>query len=269
VKTVICQIRNEAMLLPLWLKHHLPLFDYGVFIDFKSTDGTREIIRDLAHHWRIVDSVNPMFDARDIDMQVMAVEGMVDGWKCSLNVTEFLLPSPDFWIYLEWVERNTDAQGIVLSGVTLCDMERTRSDTLDYSVPFLRQRHHGFFSCGPHMYPLNSRWGQRDRIMHRMDNGKYKLGRHGCHLGIMTNAYDKCYVSWAGFSPFDQQKARKLAIRANLSDTDMLDNTRSPQHKVNTEELEQMFCARTEDVIDLFIHEHYRRNVSLLPMSYT
>jgi hypothetical protein len=49
----------------------------------------------------------------------------------------------------------------------------------------------------------------------------------------------------------------------------MLDNTRSPQHKVNTEELEQMFCARTEDVIDLFIHEHYRRNVSLLPMSYT
>src|SRR6516164_5807036 len=51
--TLISHFWNEEFLLPYWLRHHLPLFDHGVLIDYTSTDRSVEIIHELAPHWEV------------------------------------------------------------------------------------------------------------------------------------------------------------------------------------------------------------------------
>lgn len=266
-KTIICQIRNEETLLPFWIKHHLPLFDHGIFIDFYSTDRTHDIIRELAPHWQIVNSVNERFDSRDIDMQVMATETMISGWKVSLNVTEFMLTSPDFDDFLAW--SNQRYLGVILTGVTLCDTAATRYQIPSYDVPLLRQKHHGWFcSAAPGMGW--SEWGQRDRIIHRAPHGKYSLGRHGTSLGNenLIFGFNHCMNVWAGWSPIEMQKSRKLAIKNFLSETDLKLADRSPQHKLDAAQLEAQFLERSQDATDLLQNAEYRRLIDSLPMSY-
>jgi FkbM family methyltransferase len=38
--TLIGHFRNEEYLLPWWLRHHVPMFDHGVLIDYSSTDAS-------------------------------------------------------------------------------------------------------------------------------------------------------------------------------------------------------------------------------------
>src|SRR4051812_48551649 len=102
--TVISHFWNEEFLLPYWLKHHYPLFDHGVLIDYASTDRSAEIIHELAPQWEVRSSANVWFDARDVDAEVMAVEREFNGWKVALNTTEFLL-CPDLRLFVRWLEK--------------------------------------------------------------------------------------------------------------------------------------------------------------------
>ena len=72
--TLISHFWNEEFLLPYWLRHHYPLFDHGVLLDYASTDQSVEIIRALAPRWEVRPSRNQWFDARDADAEVMEVE---------------------------------------------------------------------------------------------------------------------------------------------------------------------------------------------------
>ena len=88
---IISHFWNEEVLLPLWLQHHVALFDHGVLINYASTDRSCDIIRSIAPHWEIRASKNEMFGARACDAEVMAVEEEFECWKMVLNTTEFLL----------------------------------------------------------------------------------------------------------------------------------------------------------------------------------
>ena len=91
MKSIICHFYNEEYLLPWWLEHHKKYFDYGLMINYKSTDRSVEIINEICPEWQVVDSVNPEFSAAEVDDEVMYYEEQIPGWKIALNVTEFLV----------------------------------------------------------------------------------------------------------------------------------------------------------------------------------
>ena len=90
MKSIITHFYNEEYLLPWWLEHHKKIFDYGLMINYNSTDRSVEIIKDICPDWQIVDSVNPEFSAIEVDKEVMYYEEQIPGWKICLNVPEFL-----------------------------------------------------------------------------------------------------------------------------------------------------------------------------------
>jgi hypothetical protein len=54
-------------MLPCWLEYHKNVFDYGIIIDWDSTDKSREIIKKICPHWEIRRTTNlvndkPFFD---------------------------------------------------------------------------------------------------------------------------------------------------------------------------------------------------------------
>src|SRR5271166_3161862 len=91
--TIISHFYNEEFLLPYWLEHHKLIFNYGVLIDYASTDRSREIIRRIAPHWKVVQSRNSHFHFIEVDKEVMEIERTIPGWKMALNTTEFLIHS--------------------------------------------------------------------------------------------------------------------------------------------------------------------------------
>ena len=90
MKTVVSHFYNEEYLLPWWLNHHKKVFDYGIMINYASTDRSVEIIKEICPHWLVVDSAFKEFDAILIDQEVMYYESQVPGWKICLNIPEFL-----------------------------------------------------------------------------------------------------------------------------------------------------------------------------------
>ena len=91
MKSIISHFYNEEYLLPWWLEHHKKYFDYGLMIDYNSTDNSVEIIKDICPDWQIVTSVNSCFNAVEVDKEVMYYEEQIPGWKVTLNSTEFLV----------------------------------------------------------------------------------------------------------------------------------------------------------------------------------
>ena len=91
MKTIISHFYNEEYLLPWWLNHHKKYFDYGLMINYASTDRSVEIINKICPDWKVVDSVNKEFAAKDCDEEVEHYEKRISGWKICLNITEFLV----------------------------------------------------------------------------------------------------------------------------------------------------------------------------------
>ena len=77
--TVISHIFNEEYLLPFWLEYHSQIFDYGIIIDYCSTDSSIEIVKKFCPHWKIIKTKNiidgkPLFDAKLVDDEVIEIE---------------------------------------------------------------------------------------------------------------------------------------------------------------------------------------------------
>ena len=90
MKSIISHFYNEEYLLPWWLEHHKKYFDYGLMIDYHSTDNSVEIIKEICPNWQIVESINKDFNAIEVDKEVMYYEEQIPDWKVVLNTTEFL-----------------------------------------------------------------------------------------------------------------------------------------------------------------------------------
>jgi hypothetical protein len=95
MKTIISHFFNEEFLLPWWLEHHKKIFDYGILIDYASTDNSVNIIKEICPNWLVVPSKNKEFQTNLIDDEVCHWESTIDGWRIALNITEFLLGDAD------------------------------------------------------------------------------------------------------------------------------------------------------------------------------
>lgn len=91
MRSVITHFYNEEYLLPWWLEHHKKIFDFGVLIDYNSTDRSVEICREICPHWQIFPSMHHEFDAEKCDREVEFYERQLPGYRIALTVTEFLL----------------------------------------------------------------------------------------------------------------------------------------------------------------------------------
>ena len=198
--SLVTHIYNEEFLLPYWLKHHVPMFDYGVVIDYDSTDRSLDIVRDLAPHWDIRRSRNSYFEEPYISNEVMTVERELDGWKMALNTTEFLLMH-DLRSYCYNLDAN-DIKHIRTSGVVMVDRPRERQVVTE--EPLVLQKTFGFFE----KELLDEKQWQRSRLLHCHDDGDYIPGRH---LNQHTDAVDeKLFLCWFGFAPFHHIIGRRV-----------------------------------------------------------
>jgi glycosyltransferase involved in cell wall biosynthesis len=165
--TLITHIFNEEFLLPYWIEHHLQNFEDGIVIDFNSTDSSLEIIKDLAPHWKIIDSPLRYFEAEPLDRLIEEIENSISGIRICLNVTEFLIGDAS-----SIVSQN------VIPQVSLINMPNDLKFVP--GIPFHEQRNFGLISnrradLEKNKFPIFS--SATGRSIHR-ESIRYPLGRH-------------------------------------------------------------------------------------------
>jgi hypothetical protein len=182
MRAVICHFYNEEYLLPWWLQHHLRLFDYGVMINHSSTDRSAEIVREMAPHWRLVNTRLTEFDSALTDLEVSNYEWELPpgAWKIALNATEFVLPVKP----MHEIEAALLAQGRIgcaCSAFTCVDDDPARIPDPAASLPL--QKHWGLdenITDDPHARVKLGLAADllRNRFYHSNAVGHYGPGRH-------------------------------------------------------------------------------------------
>lgn len=207
--TVLTHVCNEELLLPHWLRHHRRLFDHGVVVDRGSTDRTLEIVRELAPDWEIVPSRSAVFDARECDREMMALEARHRGWKIILNATEFLFHD-DLEGHLRALEvRTPDVSALRVPMAIMVDPPERRDEPLT-ATELVLDRTHGRVETG---LPALS------RVLHRHPDGAYSPGRHGTGHAVVEDP--ELLVLRFTWSPHGPQRERKLAIQAAQPASDL------------------------------------------------
>ena len=224
--TVISHFYNEEYFLPWWLTHHVPLFDDGILIDYRSTDRSREIISRLAPHWTVIPSQNIEFSARAVDDEVMQIEQAVSGWTMALNTTEFLLG--DLRTFLS--SERASGIGFRIPAQTMVDKRPSRRPSEGRSLISQKPwgvsgavwRKHVERAPRTSELDLNTPYDPtgRARLLHRADNGQYWLGRHGWDIEP-TPEVTELRVGWFSLSPWTAEtRARKVHVKDKIPEAD-------------------------------------------------
>jgi hypothetical protein len=209
--TVVCHFFNEEVYLPVWLKHHVRLFDHGVLIDYRSTDRSRQIIQELAPTWDVVMTKNDMFETYAIDSEVMEIERAIDGWKVALNVTEFLI-TDDLKASIEAFERqHPSSLGFVTVGCLIIESPEQKDQVTILEDKIWEQFHFGIVQkpqSGDDPIPI-----QRARLIHKAKDGRYGPGRHS--NGVSQLVWP-LFLFWYGWCPLYLKKIRNEMVRPRI-----------------------------------------------------
>lgn len=231
LKTIITHFFNEEYLLPWWLEHHKKHFDFGLLINYASTDRSVEIIKDICPTWSVVDSVNEWFDARLCDQEVMTYEKGLPGWKVVLNTTEFLVGNYE-------VLNDDPDQELKVPCIVMVDEDPQSLPT--YSLPLVDQKHFGipYDSHGPII--------RRPRCIHNRKQIEYSLGRHYEHYDTTD-----LKVLWYGFSPYTSELInRKLQIQNRIPQVDKMRGL-GTEHFVTLEQLNDLYEKYRQQAVDI------------------
>jgi len=252
---LISHFYNEEFLLPFWLKHHVPLFDHGVMIDYGSTDNSVDIIRQLAPSWEIRPTKNEWFVEPQIGQEVMGIEQEFKGWKIALNVTEFILHH-DLRAYTEGLGVKP---GICTNGVIMVDDPGSKGEYNEDEL-LVYQKTHGYFEVDiltKGMSTTNVRMCSRKRLLHQQPSGQYSLGRHTNNI---TREQDtNLFVCWFGWSPFTQEiKDRKKQIQHKAPESQKRRKPWSRCYCVDDVKLEEMYGIESSRSYSLLDKEEYK-----------
>ncbi len=225
--TLITNVYNEEFFIKPFLKHHVHLFDEGIIIDYKSTDKTIEIARKIAPHWKVVSPNIPRFHGSGDVHNIHHVERSVNGWKMSLNITEFLFTDDLKKTLKDFEKEHPEMIGIRTNGINIVDKIED-VNTYDDTIPLLLQKTHGYFetdlvkipsvNLGQHLkdkknYILTHIDG-RCRLIHKSETSRFNQGRHTTLLpNVYPSNYDMCpdsplMLCWFGYSPWNYIKHR-------------------------------------------------------------
>jgi len=220
MKTIIAHFYNEEYLLPFWLKHHKKYFDYGILVDYNSTDNSVSIINEICPNWKVVQSKNDTFNASKCDLEIMEIEKGVHGFRICLNITEFLIGN---YQILEQHE-NTDTVFLIPSYVMVDDKNQMYTEVNENLV--LERTN------GVDLKKGNNFGIRRARCLSNF-NVNYPLGRHFEQYNT-----DEFRILWYGaYSPFnDKTIKRKLQIQTKIPESDKLQKL-GYQHIITETEL--------------------------------
>ncbi|MEI4649455.1 glycosyltransferase family 2 protein [Bacillus cereus] len=239
ITTLISHFYNEEYLLPWWLMHHKQIFNHGILINRGSTDRSVEMCRIFAPDWEVRTSKVPEFDAEQVDNEVMDIESAVQGWKMTLNTTEFLCcqNKTSFFNSLNELQKRMYAIRMIL----MVDPLNNNYSNPRYSVPLVKQRFHGYFPYDPHL-------GKSWRLIHNHKKGHYTPGRHSSAYPFELYNLPALVLKFY-FSPWNNRlKKRKLQIAPTLSPRWSALKT---FYGTNLEELEAKFIGVAEHTQDL------------------
>ena len=91
---LVTHIFNEELLLPYYIHHYAHMIDHAVVLDYASTDRSREIVyRNAPDQWVVQESRNALFDALDVDEEVIDCERKFEpsSWKMTPTITEYFM----------------------------------------------------------------------------------------------------------------------------------------------------------------------------------
>ena len=244
MRTVITHFYNEEYMLPWWIRHHRPMFDHGILIDYGSTDASAEICRTLAPDWRLVRSRNLKFAALAVDFEVMQYEAELPGWKLALNVSEFLCC--DRLDRLEQATATADRTGVWIPAAVMVDP--FSEDAPERDRPLVAQKHHGFHETEVN---FSKYYYIRRRLYHRAETGAYMVGRHASQLVGQGDADYPALILWYGFSPWRPEfLRRKLQIGSQVPDKEFTAGY-GLQHRAAASELERRRAEMLPQAHDL------------------
>ena len=251
---LISHFYNEEFLLPFWLKHHIPLFDHGVMIDYGSTDHSVEIIREMAPDWEIRPTRNKFFGEPDIGNEVMAIEPEFKGWKMVLNTTEFIL-HPDLRSYTKGLGNQP---GICTTGVIMVDDPAVKGE-FNTEELLVAQKTFGYFEVDimtKGKSTTNIKQLSRRRLLHQQPCGKYGAGRHTNRVAKDQDPH--LFLCWFGWSPFNQRvKNRKLQIKEKAPEKQKKKPVWAGCYMVDEPRLEEMYQIESKRSYDLLKNKPY------------
>lgn len=230
MKTIITHFYNEEFLLPWWLTHHKKYFDFGILIDYASTDRSVEICKEICPHWQIFQSGNTYFDARDCDKEVMFYERQLQGYRIALTVTEFLVGD-----MLRFMDDDTQRKQHIVPGLRFTKWNPT--GTLDKSRPLWEQINTGISYHDNYL-------AHQGRSLHNFNDIEYTTGRH--YWPPTTD--DVMVFHYANAIVGKEMVQRRLQI----------------QHKISPRDKEE--CLGNHHYMDMngmsfntlyFMHQHY------------
>jgi len=202
MKTVITHFYNEEFLLPWWLEHHKKYFDFGVLIDYGSTDNSVQICKDICPHWQVLPSGNKTFDSNDLNTEIMFYETQLPGWRIALTTTEFLVGD----INSLFVDTPTRLQWFI-PGIRFTEWDPLRQ--LDKSKPLWDQLRKGIhYKTDPIAHQCRS--------LHNFNDLKYEPGRHF----LPHNTEDACVFHYAHCIVGSDMVKRRLQVQHKMSDND-------------------------------------------------
>jgi hypothetical protein len=229
--TVICHFRNEEVYLRYWLRHHVRLFDHGILIDYASTDRSYEVIRELTPHWEIRPSRNQIFHSVSIDAEVMDIERELPGWKMCLNVTEFVMHHDLKRFISEFERTRPTVRGLVTTGFIIQDSpEQVGKPLTDEDL--WEQRHFGCPEPDPFHGVID-----RQRLLHKADNGGYGIGRHNNGVSMLNEP--PLYLFWYGWCPLTLKKLRNRSTQPMIPTSDW-----GSHHRLADEHLDEIWRTR-------------------------
>lgn len=221
-KTVFAHILNEEYLLPGWLTHHKKLFTHGVICDCGSTDKSLQIIKEICPTWEIIKLTQHEMRSPDAIAleKTQELESKADGWKCILNVTEYLVID-DLTKYLTNFEKNyPNLLGVRATGIIIVD--RPGQISIDqYPDPnILAKKDFGYLEAGKSWTGQRNPDGTfqttntiyRSRLIHKNKTGLYTSGRHNTHLPVHIDK--DLYLAWIGRGSPELYRFRWIMLKS-------------------------------------------------------
>lgn len=201
-KTVTLHFYNEEYLLPWWLNHHKGIFDHGILINYSSSDRSVEICKQICPTWEVIDSKNSDFGVETLDTELTEIESKIEGWRCSLSVSEFLVGK------ISRLDPRPNQQLIV---PTVTFMDFNPGGHLDQSKPLWHQLKQGVL---PYSHPTF----RRPRSVHNKPVEYPKWGRHWDPS--LVNVNDLFIFHFGNCISTPELLARRLQIQHRIPDKD-------------------------------------------------
>ena len=275
MRFVICDVRNEKYLLNWWLQHHKDKFDHGIIVDYHSTDGSMDLVKQITPKWQVVKSVNKDFNAANCDIEIMNIERSIQqqypyAWMITLNVTEFLTGNTRKLLSAYKSQKPVRMQKLIPCDVMIAT-ELQKFTEPDPNVSLVKQRTFGMPMDYSEDTFYNAYAGSRDfqaiednvmydnrkmRSMHNFplnyfETSVWRAGRH--YWGTPCEDFR---ILWYGYSPFTEDLIqRKLAIQTQIPEADKAVGN-GGQHLLNRDmaiaryEWHRQFAVELKPIID-------------------